>query len=50
MVGELFREPDPQLGFIIGPVTMGQLLSVPMALAGAFLIARARRLPAVTPG
>jgi phosphatidylglycerol:prolipoprotein diacylglycerol transferase len=49
-VGEFFREPDAHLGFIIGPVTMGQLLSVPMVLGGAFLIARARRLPAVTPG
>lgn len=39
---ELFREPDPQLGFILGPVTMGQLLSVPMLLLGAWLVFRPR--------
>ena len=50
VIGELFREPDPQLGFLIGPITMGQLLSVPMALAGIFLILRARRLPAAQAG
>ncbi|MCH9769249.1 MAG: prolipoprotein diacylglyceryl transferase [Gammaproteobacteria bacterium] len=33
---EFFRQPDPQLGFIaFGWLTMGQLLSVPMILAGA---------------
>jgi phosphatidylglycerol:prolipoprotein diacylglycerol transferase len=35
---EFFREPDPQLGFIAGPFTMGQLLSSLMALAGAALL------------
>jgi phosphatidylglycerol:prolipoprotein diacylglycerol transferase len=35
---EFFREPDPQLGFIVGPFTMGQILSVLTALAGIFLI------------
>jgi phosphatidylglycerol:prolipoprotein diacylglycerol transferase len=40
---EFFREPDAQLGFLYGGATMGQLLSVPMALVGiAFLIAAAR--------
>ncbi len=42
-VGEIFREPDRHLGFILGPITMGQLLSVPLILAGAGLILRARR-------
>lgn len=32
---ELFREPDVQLGFIAGPLTMGQTLSIIMILAGA---------------
>ena len=40
---ELFREPDPQLGFIFGPITMGQILSAPMILLGLYLIFRARR-------
>lgn len=31
---EFFREPDPQLGFIVGPLTMGQLLCTAMVLAG----------------
>jgi phosphatidylglycerol---prolipoprotein diacylglyceryl transferase len=41
-VGELFRQPDPFLGFLFAGATMGQLLSLPMFLAGIFLIARAR--------
>lgn len=46
MSGELFREPDSFLGFIIGPITMGQLLSLPMLIAGVWLIvACARRKP-----
>lgn len=44
--GELFRQPDPQLGFLIFGVTMGQLLSLPMLLCGLWLIRRARKLPA----
>jgi phosphatidylglycerol:prolipoprotein diacylglycerol transferase len=44
--GEFFREPDPQLGFLWGGLTMGMLLSVPMILAGAILIVVAwRRKP-----
>ncbi len=35
---EFVREPDPQLGFVAGPLTMGQLLSACMALIGAFLL------------
>jgi len=33
-VCELFREPDSYLGFIVGRISMGQILSFPMALAG----------------
>ena len=40
---ELFREPDAQLGFILGPITMGQILSAPMVLLGLYLMVRARR-------
>jgi phosphatidylglycerol:prolipoprotein diacylglycerol transferase len=43
---ELFREPDAQLGFLWGGLTMGMLLSVPLFLAGlAFVIAALRRPP-----
>jgi phosphatidylglycerol---prolipoprotein diacylglyceryl transferase len=40
---ELFREPDPQLGFLWGGLTMGMLLSIPMMLAGLVLIWHALR-------
>lgn len=40
---ELFRQPDAHLGFILGPITMGQILSAPMILLGIYLIFRARR-------
>jgi phosphatidylglycerol:prolipoprotein diacylglycerol transferase len=35
---EFFREPDAQLGFLFGNMTMGMLLSIPLALAGIMLI------------
>ena len=34
MSGELFRQPDPQLGYLIFGTTMGQLLSIPVLIAG----------------
>jgi phosphatidylglycerol---prolipoprotein diacylglyceryl transferase len=43
IVGEFFREPDPQLGFLWGGLTMGMLLSVPMIVAGIILIVLAWR-------
>jgi phosphatidylglycerol:prolipoprotein diacylglycerol transferase len=41
---EFAREPDAQLGYLLGGLTMGQLLSVPVALVGAWLILRTRRV------
>jgi len=38
IAGEAFREPDPQLGFLWGGLTMGMLLSVPMIIAGVALM------------
>ena len=35
---ELFREPDAHLGFLWGQLTMGQLLSLPMFIAGLGLV------------
>lgn len=43
IVSEFFREPDPQLGFLWGGLTMGMLLSVPMILAGAAFVVMAWR-------
>ena len=34
---EIFRQPDPQLGFIIGSFTMGELLSFVMIFAGILI-------------
>ena len=48
IIGEYFREPDSFLGFLAAGTTMGQILSVPMLLAGVWLVARAR--PASRPG
>ena len=46
---EFFREPDPQLGYLLGNwLTMGMVLSVPMILAGVWAMVTARK-PAITP-
>ena len=45
--GELFRQPDAFLGFLFAGATMGQLLSVPMLLAGLALMIRAQPRPVV---
>ena len=41
---ELFREPDPQLGFLLASLTMGQLLSGMMIVGGGLIfVLRGRR-------
>ena len=35
---EQFREPDEQLGFFFGNMTMGQILSLPLILVGSGII------------
>jgi phosphatidylglycerol:prolipoprotein diacylglycerol transferase len=40
---EFFREPDTQLGFLWGGLTMGMLLSIPVILAGIGVLVLARR-------
>ncbi|WP_122038312.1 prolipoprotein diacylglyceryl transferase [Asaia bogorensis] len=42
---ELFREPDSFIGFLPFGVTMGQVLCIPMALAGLWLMAFGIRHP-----
>jgi phosphatidylglycerol---prolipoprotein diacylglyceryl transferase len=42
---EFFREPDAQLGFLWGGLTMGMLLSIPLFLTGLVFIAIALRRP-----
>ncbi len=34
---EFFRQPDPQLGFVFGPFTMGQILCFAMILSGVLI-------------
>jgi len=43
---EFFREPDVQIGYLAFGVTMGQILSIPMAAIGVWLMATAKRRPA----
>jgi phosphatidylglycerol:prolipoprotein diacylglycerol transferase len=40
---EMFREPDVQIGFLWGGLTMGILLSVPLILVGLALMGFALR-------
>ena len=40
IISECFREPDDFLGFFMGYVTMGQLLSLPMLTYGIYLMCR----------
>ncbi|MEY2342690.1 prolipoprotein diacylglyceryl transferase [Acidithiobacillus sp. IBUN Pt1247-S3] len=35
---EFVRQPDIQLGFVLGPLTMGQILSIPMIILGPVII------------
>lgn len=37
-IGEIFREPDEQLGFLFEGATMGQLLSVPVIIVAFFVL------------
>lgn len=43
---EFYREPDPQLGFIIGALTMGQVLCLVMIIAALIVILIQKRDPA----
>ena len=43
IISEMFRQPDAFLGFLWEGITMGQVLSVPMVLAGLLLVLIARR-------
>ncbi|HEY0178544.1 MAG TPA: prolipoprotein diacylglyceryl transferase [Dokdonella sp.] len=47
---EFVRVPDAQLGYLaFGWVTMGQILSLPLILAGLLLLALSRRAPTLVP-
>ena len=40
---EIFREPDPQIGLILGYFTLGQLMSLIMIIAGAVIFVSRKR-------
>jgi phosphatidylglycerol---prolipoprotein diacylglyceryl transferase len=40
---EYFREPDAQLGYFAGFITMGMILSLPLVIIGIWLLIRSRR-------
>lgn len=40
---EFVRVPDAQLGYLFGPITMGQLLSLPLVVAGVAVLVLAHR-------
>lgn len=46
-IGELFREPDEQVGFFWGYLTLGQILSIGMILAGAVIYFQRRKNNAI---
>ncbi len=46
-IAEFARQPDDFLGLLVFNLSMGQLLSLPMILAGILLLLRAGRLPPV---
>ena len=39
-INGIFREPDRQIGYIAGSVTMGQILSLPFLILGLFILHR----------
>lgn len=41
---EFVRVPDAQLGYLFGPITMGQLLSLPLVVLGIVVLVAAHRL------
>jgi phosphatidylglycerol:prolipoprotein diacylglycerol transferase len=43
---EFFREPDPQLGFVLGILTMGQILCLLMIVFGIVLMVKRKQLSA----
>ncbi|MBU6234504.1 MAG: prolipoprotein diacylglyceryl transferase [Alphaproteobacteria bacterium] len=46
MTVEMVREPDTQIGYLFGNLTMGQLLSLPLLIGGVWIIVRWTRLKA----
>ena len=43
-IAEFFRQPDSQIGFMFGSLTMGQLLSIPMLIVGCVMVYRVSKI------
>lgn len=43
IIVENFREPDAQIGYLFEYITMGQILSLPLIIAGAWLVLQSRK-------
>lgn len=43
LVGESFRQPDPQIGYLLGGLTLGQWFSAGMLVVGIWLLAVRRK-------
>jgi len=43
IVSEFFRDPDPQIGYVFGYFTLGQLLSVPMIVLGIIMVFKKKK-------
>ena len=43
IIVEFFREPDAHLGYFLGFITMGMILSLPLCAIGIWLLLRSRR-------
>ncbi len=43
IIAEFFREPDAHLGYFLGFITMGMILSLPLCAIGIWLLLRSRR-------
>lgn len=41
---EFVRVPDEQLGYLFGPITMGQCLSLPLVILGIAVLVAAHKL------
>ena len=41
---EFFRQPDTHLGFIIGNISMGQILTLPMFIIGIIFLKNEKKL------
>ncbi len=47
-IAEIFREPDRQVGYVVEHISMGQILCIPMILAGIVILLLSKRANEIT--